>query len=557
MTGRQVRASIVIPAYAGRECLARCLDSISANVSDAVAHDVLVVLNGPAIDAPSTSLPHDRVDYIRSDVNLGFAGACNLGVAASEAEFVVLLNDDATVLPGWLEALVRTADRCPRAAAIGSLNLSPDGTLSEAGSVAFSDGSCWGVGRGATSVARWDYVRRVDHCSASSLLVRRSAWDEVGGLDEQFFPAYYEDLDLCAALSERGHDVLYEPRSRIVHELSRSTGRDFRSLLFRRNSARFAGKWPAWLAARRTAPAAATFERDVALAAHRARQMRRRILLIDDRPPSEGIGSGFSRALSLLEQSADHGFAVDLAVTAVPPATSDTLRDLGVWVVTDDLMSHLAQPEIVYDAVIISRPHNFRLFAAGVRRLQPQAAVIADFEALWHRRIERRTQLVGPAKDSVEAVIGIEAMMKMEHDMASRADACVCVSAQEQAMVVAHAGHTPVVVIEPRRGSRAGDASFRGRDDMVFVAGWLAGEESPNVDALRWFAQQVLPDVVARIPWAKLVVCGAEPPRSIREFGGTVARAPWLRRRSGTVVPTSEGRREPHAVRRRREGQDH
>ena len=79
-----------------------------------------------------------------------------------------------------------------------------------------------GAGLPADSTA-YGYVRYADYISANGLLVDRHAWDAVGGFDERYFPAYYEDVDLCLALLDHGYRVAYEPRARLQHLESQST----------------------------------------------------------------------------------------------------------------------------------------------------------------------------------------------------------------------------------------------------------------------------------------------------------------------------------------------
>jgi hypothetical protein len=87
----------------------------------------------------------------------------------------------------------------------------------------------------------------VDYISANGLLVDRRAWDTIGGFDERYFPAYYEDVDLCLALLERGYRVVYEPQAQLRHLESQSTSAAFRSFLLVRNRAQLLAKWSALL----------------------------------------------------------------------------------------------------------------------------------------------------------------------------------------------------------------------------------------------------------------------------------------------------------------------
>ena len=186
----------------------------------------------------------DGVRLVEAQANLGFGGGCNLGASVARGEYLVLLNDDCIVAPGWLEWLVSTADANPQAAAVGSLVLFPDGRIQEAGSVIWADGSTMPVGRNLPGNSlEWHFVRQVDYVSACSLLVTRRAWDQVGGFDVDYHPAYYEDVDLCLALRESGYQVLLEPRSRVWHHESASSDGLAKAFLFKRNQDRLQRKW--------------------------------------------------------------------------------------------------------------------------------------------------------------------------------------------------------------------------------------------------------------------------------------------------------------------------
>src|SRR5262245_16432132 len=217
------RVSIIIPTL-GSARIFGCLESLRTIKS--ITHEVVVVANGASAAhltaAPELSSPIVRV--LTAGANLGFGGGCNRGAAQSSGEFLVFLNDDVEVLPGWLEALVETADRHPDAGAVGSLILSPDGAVQEAGSIVWRDGSTLSVGRGyAVDSNPYTFLRSVDYCSACSLLVRRVAWEAHGGFDAGYFPAYYEDVDLCFGLARMGWRTVVQPRSRVIHHESSSS----------------------------------------------------------------------------------------------------------------------------------------------------------------------------------------------------------------------------------------------------------------------------------------------------------------------------------------------
>jgi hypothetical protein len=188
------------------------------------------------------------VQLIGSTANLGLAGAGNRGRQSARGDLLVLLHDDAEIEPGWLEALVETADAHPEAGVVGGKVLSFDGELQNAGMILWSDGTTAPPWTGEPpSPDTFDRVRPVDYCGTSSLLVRASIWDAIGGLDERFYPVYFVDVDLALAVRELGRSVLCQPRSRIRHHRGASGSHRWRHFVADRNRHRLVDKWGAVL----------------------------------------------------------------------------------------------------------------------------------------------------------------------------------------------------------------------------------------------------------------------------------------------------------------------
>lgn len=239
--------SVCIPVVSNHGLIERCLDSL-VDSRPSVDTEVVVVANGLAGSGLTTLRSRDDIVLISSAVNTGFSGGNNLAARFARGRYLLLLNDDSVVEAGYVDRLLRVVEREPTVAAAGGKILSADGTLQEAGSVLWRDG--WvahvGAGHSADSPA-YGRQRDVDYASANGLLVERQAWDEVGGLDERYFPAYYEDVDLCLALLNRGYRVVYEPEAKLRHLESQSTSAPFRGFLLVRNRAQLVAKWEALL----------------------------------------------------------------------------------------------------------------------------------------------------------------------------------------------------------------------------------------------------------------------------------------------------------------------
>jgi GT2 family glycosyltransferase len=521
-----VRASILIVCYRHVELLAECLESVRRNVSGAVASETIVLFNGTSEaerERVRPALGSARV--ITSPVNLGFGGGNNRAAAQAEGEYLVMLNDDAEVQPGWLESLVETADRHQDAGAVGSRILHPDRSLQEAGSVIWSDASTLGVGRGLPEGSpRYRYVREVDYSSACSLLVRRATFEQLRGFDERYFPGYNEDVDLCLGIRRLGQRVLYQPRSVVVHRESQ-TGGEAKEFLILRSRGLLREKWAQELARQ---PDPKPWDRvAVELAVHRARRSPRRVLILDDRIPDPAVGSGYGRMLDVVRELAGAGYALSLHPTGTKEGDRRELQDLGVDVIEDDLVSHLASPSSLYDAVIVSRPHNFTSTVRTLRRFQPQALVIYDAEALFHRRLERQAEVL--AEDDAAGVkrllLEAEHMRRQEQRIVRSADRVVSVSESEADFLRSVRGGPPVDVVAPLEPEvETTPAPFARRSGMLLVAGWLAPYPSPNSDGLEWFVRRVLPAIRREVPWTRLSVTGAEPDEEVLPL-----ESPWVR----------------------------
>ena len=141
-----------------------------------------------------------------------------------------------------------------------------DGTLQEAGGIVWSDGSAWNWGRGEhPQDPRFSYPREVDYGSAAALMVRRALWEQLGGFDEHFVPAYYEDTDLCFAIRRLGCKVIYQPRAVVTHFEGVSHGTDTGAGMKAHqvtNQKRFAEKWQSVLIQHRANGAEPMMERD-------------------------------------------------------------------------------------------------------------------------------------------------------------------------------------------------------------------------------------------------------------------------------------------------------
>lgn len=217
--------SIIIPCFGKIDFTLRCLASIAAYRPQA-AIEVIVVDDATADGSTACLATVPGIRLIINPRNLGFLRACNAAARVATGEFLLFLNNDTQVLPGWLDPLLTPFRQRRDVGAIGSKLLYPDGRLQEAGCIIWRDGSGWTYGRlDDPDRPVYNYLREVDYCSGASLMVPRALCTRIGGFDDRYALAYCEDSDLAFRLRELGYKVIYQPRSQVVHREGISHGR--------------------------------------------------------------------------------------------------------------------------------------------------------------------------------------------------------------------------------------------------------------------------------------------------------------------------------------------
>ena len=235
--------------------LAACLRTIDETVAGL---DVEVIVSDDGSDAafhePLDALVarYERVRLVRNETNGGYIAAVNAGAAAASNDVLVLLNNDTVLLPGWLEPLVETLRDRPDTGVVGGMLLYPDGRLQEAGCAIFRDGSATKIGFGDSdpTLPYYAHPRTVDYVSGALLATPRALFERLGGLDPAFGFGYYEDGDYCFRARREGLDVVYQPRSVVVHVEGGTAGTDLTKGAKRyqaTNQALFVERWRAEL----------------------------------------------------------------------------------------------------------------------------------------------------------------------------------------------------------------------------------------------------------------------------------------------------------------------
>jgi GT2 family glycosyltransferase/glycosyltransferase involved in cell wall biosynthesis len=489
--------SVLLVLFNRAELTLACLRALAENHSERM--EIIIVDNN---SRDETTLLLDRlrgVRIIRNAENRNFLLAVNQAAKEARGDYVLLLNNDAQVLPGTLHCALKTIRSAPDIGAVGARLILLDGTLQEAGSIIWRDGSCLGYGRGDNPFApMYMFRRNVDYCSGAFLLTPRRIWEELGGFDERFKPAYYDETDYCTRLWERQLRVVYEPNAVLLHyEFASSRSVSDATDLHREHQRVFVARHQNLLSTQ--------LESDVnsILPARMKDRGSRRVLVIDDRVPHTWLGSGFPRArailITLLKQ--------DCFVTVYPLSEfnedwSSVYTDMPPEI--EFMMGYglpLLEPflrirQSYYDTIVVSRPHNMKilkpLFEAHPGWFE-EADIIYDAEAIYATRDVTFGQMTGTPLTAEEA----DRLLQGEIDLASAADCVLAVSGPDGETFLKH-GIETVRIVGFSIPAAPTPRSFSGRNGFLFV-GAIHEEASPNGDSMIWFLEEILPKIHAEL----------------------------------------------------------
>ena len=515
-----IAVSIVIPVYNKFSYTDTCLRSLSADISK-LRVEIIVVDDCSSDETWENLSKINGIRALKNPQNLGFIGACNAGAAAANGEFVVFLNNDTAVQAGWLDALIATFATRPDAGLVGAKLVYPDGRLQESGGIIFNDGSGWNYGRFADpNDPQYGFVREVDYCSGAAIALRKSLFDQFGGFDTLYAPAYYEDTDLAFKVRQAGLKCYVQPASVVVHFEGISSGTDLTSGIKRYqliNQEKFLARWQEVLKAHPAAPPKTA----IAVASqHRAKKF---ILVVDAVTPMPDQDSGSLRMVNLLMILVNSGCAVTFFCEGRHYHTgyAEKLQALGIQVLYHPYLhsepTWLAENGSRFDAVLLSRHYIAAPLLALVREHCRRARVIFDTVDLHFLREERQAELAG------DAALARAALKTRAQELAviSAADLTLVVSPIEQSLLKELVPLARVEILSNIHDVPGCARGFAERAGLLFVGGF---QHPPNVDAVLWFAREVLPLARAKLPQALLPefvlhLVGSNTPPEIAALG--------------------------------------
>jgi len=501
--------SIIIPVHNQSRFTLACLQSVQQHTAD-LSYEVVVVDDCSSDNTPELMRQISGLTYLRSETNAGFVASCNRGAKAAKGTYLLFLNNDTTVTSNWLNSLLETFALDSKAGLVGSKLIYPDGRLQEAGGIIWRDGSGWNRGKYQDpNLPEYNYLREIDYCSAASVIIPKSLFEELGGFDQKYSPAYYEDTDLAFKVAQTGRKVFYQPLSVVIHHEGATAGTDTSTGAKRYqeiNRATFVSSWADQLSAK---PENGDID-----AWDTPAKGRQRILVIDHHLPLADRDSGSLRMFQILSILCREGHRVTFIpdnLADIPPY-GDKLRERGVEVVhhpyLKSVTDYLQTNGFKYDTVLLSRRDFARKHIDSVREHAPQAKLIFDTVDLHFLREEREAELRADASLQAKAA----EMRQVEYGLIEAADETWVVSPIEQELLRSDLPHKPIEVVSNIVSIDESPMPFAGRRDLLFIGSFL---HDPNIDAVIYFVQDILPAVIAHLPEAKFYVIGDKAPGEV------------------------------------------
>ncbi len=443
-----------------------------------------------------------QVLHFNSQVNV--LHAVNAALSSAGADAMLFIDGTIELAPGTLRAALRRLESDPDIGAVGGKVLRTDARLESAGGIVWRDGgTSWYLRDASPLVPDANFVRDVDFL-AGVLLLRAEVLNRIEGFDDAFPIEDGAVADLCLRIAEAGFRVIFDPAVAATRLTQRNADAEAavrtQEALLRKHGDRLRFRYVA--------------DRRVEVFARDSRSGRR-VLFVEDTIPLRRFGSGFVRSNDLIRLMASLGYQVTVypiapcefglaTIYADMPDTIEVMHDRTL----EDLADFLVARQGYYDAIWIARTHNLDRVKPVLERIIAGGKpphVVLDTEAIVTLRDAERAALAGTVSFDVDAGLA------REFANAHLCQRLVAVTAQE-VRKLRELGFSNVVVIGHWREPKPTPRTFADRTGMLFLAA-IHEQDSPNWDALDWFATRVLPLVEEALGWeTRLTVAGYVSP---------------------------------------------
>lgn len=507
------KVSIIIPAYNQFAFTYKCIRKVAENSGD-VAYEVIVADDTSTDETREIENIIGGIKVIHNKKNLRFLYNCNNAAATARGEYILFLNNDTQVQENWLAPLIELIESDEKIGMVGSKLIFSDGKLQEAGGIIWNNALGYNYGRGGNpSSPEFNYVKECDYVSGASIMIRRALWEEIGGFDTRFAPAYYEDTDLAFEVRRHGYKVMYQPESVVVHYEGISNGTDISSGIKSyqdKNCEKFYKKWKKVLITEQN-PECVDF-----YTARDRSQNKKTVLIIDHYIPTYDKDAGSRSMDTYINLLLKMGFNVKLIGDNFyyDPYYGRHYEQKGVEILCGDYyMSNwkkwVTENRDKLDIVFLTRPHIARNYIDFIKENTSAKIVyyVQDLHFLRELREYEITKDVSHLKDS-------ETLKEWETDIMVKSDTVLTLSSVEKRIIdeMIPGDKAVVMPIACYYDFSETPVSLKGKKDIIFVGGFM---HRPNENGVLWFIDKVWSKVKDKLPGARLVIIGSHPTEKV------------------------------------------
>jgi GT2 family glycosyltransferase/ubiquinone/menaquinone biosynthesis C-methylase UbiE len=500
--------SIIIPVYNQYRMTVSCLQSIVAH-TQGIEYEIIIADDCSSDLTTSITERITGLSVVKTPGNQGFLKNCNLAAKTAKGKYIMLLNNDTNVQPHWLDHLLQTAV-LDKVGLVGPKLLFADGVLQEAGGIIWQDASGWNFGRGQDPMApEFNYTRETDYISGACVLLERSLWERLGGFDERFCPAYYEDTDLAFTIRALGLKVIYEPKSVVVHFEGVSNGTDLNSGMKKHqinNCQVFRDKWKDTLNSMHFPNG-----QDLFYARDKSRN-KKTIVYIDHYVPFFDKDAGSRSTFMYVTAMVKLGYNVKFLGANFFPHQPYTqiLQNLGVEVLHGDRFARnwtrwFNDNAQYIDTIYLHRPHITEDFIDQLLQLKKRPKLVYFGHDLHFLRALREFEITKDPSLKKES----EDWYRREMTIYDQVDLVLYPSDQEVLKLQQERPGINIKQLPLYQLNSPKPYTQAGRNGILFVGGF---NHKPNVDGLLWFVRNVFPLVTVNTSFH---IVGSSAPQEI------------------------------------------
>lgn len=506
--------SVIIPVYNQFEYTYNCLKSILYNTGS-IEYEVIVADDSSTDDTIQLEQVVKGVKILHNKKNVLFLRNCKQAANHAKGKYLLFLNNDTQVQCNWMESLVCLLDQHSDIGMAGSKILSPDGMLQEAGGIIWQDGTGANYGRGDSPDApEYNYVKEVDYISGASIIVRKELWEEIGGFDERYAPAYCEDSDFSFEIRSHGRKVVYQPASEVVHFEGISNGTDLTEGIKRYqsvNTEKLRQKWQEVLKVEQRKKEEGTF------AARERKCNRKTVVMFSDVMPQYDYDAGSKTIYSYLKLFLEYGYIVKFVPEDFKNVTPYTyeLQQMGIEVLYGtyykkyiDMWILEHQNEIEY--AFINFPNSGERF---IDILKCTSIKIRYYGVDLHYLRKRREYVLNGKQECLHLS---EKFYKIEKNIINKVEKVYYPSEVEVQVVKKEFKKNAKLLLPFMYEWDKEIIKYRPeeREGILFVGGF---NHSPNVDAVLWFSTEIYPQIT-KIREMPFYIVGSNEPLEIQNL---------------------------------------